>query len=82
MRVGGLPCRTLGIDTGVQLEFYVDADCAYKPTDWRSISGGVVTCAGACVSFFSRMQTRVTLSSTEAFCRLHVSGEHLARGLL
>ena len=46
----GSTCQR-GIDTGVQLEFYVDADCAYKATDWRSISGGVVMCAGACVSF-------------------------------
>ena len=59
----------------------MDADCAYKAIDWRSLSGGVVMCAGACVSFFSRMQTRVTLSSTEVFCRLHASGAHLAREL-
>ena len=30
------------------------------------LAGGVVMCAGACVSFFSRAQKSVTLSSTEA----------------
>ena len=41
-------------------------DFASKATDRRSVSGGVVMCAGACVSFFSRTQKSVTLSSTEA----------------
>ena len=56
-----------GISSGVQLELSVDTDCTHK-ANWRSVSGGVVMCGGACVSFFSRMQTRVTLSSTEAEC--------------
>ena len=44
----------------------MDSDFASRATDRRSVSGGVVMCAGACVSFFSRTQKSVTLSSTEA----------------
>ena len=50
----------------MHLELYVDSDNASKATDRSSVSGGVVMCAGACVSFFSRTQKSVTLSSTEA----------------
>ncbi|CAN0431813.1 unnamed protein product [Laminaria digitata] len=39
--------------------------CAHKATDRWSISGGVVMCDGVSVLFFSRMQTHITLSSTE-----------------
>lgn len=55
-----------GKTDGVRLVLYVDSDYANKATDRRSVSGGVVMCAGACVSFFSRTQKSVTLSSTEA----------------
>ena len=55
-----------GTAGGVSLEVYVDSDYASKATDRRSVSGGVVMCAGSCVSFFSRTQKSVTLSSTEA----------------
>ena len=44
----------------------MDLDFVSRATDRRSVSGGVVMCAGACVSFFSRTQKSVTLSSTEA----------------
>ena len=44
----------------------MDSDFASRATDRRSASGGVVMCAGACVSFLSRTQKSVTLSSTEA----------------
>ena len=44
----------------------MDSDFASRATDRRSVSGGVGMCAGACVSFFSRTQKSVTLSSTEA----------------
>ena len=37
-----------------------------KATDRRSVSGGVVMCGGAAVSWFSRTQKCVTLSTTEA----------------
>ena len=55
-----------GMGSGVDLELYVDSDFASRDTDRLSVSGGVVMCAGACVSFFSRTQKSVTLSSTEA----------------
>ena len=44
----------------------MDSGFASRDTNRRSVSGGVVVCAGACVSFFSRAQKSVTLSSTEA----------------
>ena len=56
--------RVMG--SGVDLELYVDSDFASRDTNRRSVSGGVVMCAGACVSFCSRTQKSVTLSSTEA----------------
>ena len=55
-----------GTTSGVGLEVFVDSDFASRATDRRSVSSGVVMCAGACVSFFSRTQKSVTLSSTEA----------------
>ena len=55
-----------GMSSGVDLELYVDSDFASRDTNRRSVSGGDVMCAGACVSFFSRTQKRVTISSTEA----------------
>ena len=55
-----------GTEGGVNLEVYVDSDYASKATDRRSVSGNVVMCVGACVSFSSRTQKSVTLSSTEA----------------
>ena len=39
---------------------------ASKAADRRSVSGGLVMCGGACVSWFSRTQKCVTLSTTEA----------------
>ena len=39
-----------GLSSGVQLELYVDADYAHEANERKSVSGGVVMCAGACVS--------------------------------
>ena len=39
-----------GLNSGVQLELYMDADYAHEANERRSVSGGVVMCAGACVS--------------------------------
>ena len=54
----------------VQLEFdlktYVDAHYAHKAEDRRSVSGVAVSCGCALVSWSSRTQTCVTLSTTEA----------------
>ena len=55
-----------GLSSGVQLELYVDADYGHQTNDRRSVSGGVVMCAGACVLFYSRTQKCTTLSTTEA----------------
>ena len=48
------------------LETYVDADYAHKADDKRSVSGVAVCCGGTLVSWFSRTQECVTLSTTEA----------------
>ena len=62
--------RNLGITcqrgSGLDLEAFADAGYASKATDRRSVSGGVVMCGGAAVSWFSRTQKCVTLSTTEA----------------
>ena len=55
-----------GTKGGLALQLFVDSDYASKATGRKSVSGGVVMCAGACVAFFSRTQRSVTLSSTEA----------------
>ena len=55
-----------GVRNGVQLELYVDTDYAHEANYLRSVSGGVIMCAGACVSFYSRTQNSISLSSTEA----------------
>ena len=55
-----------GMGSCVDLELYVDLDFASRDTYRRSVPGGVVMCAGACVSFFSRTQKSMALSSTEA----------------
>ena len=39
-----------------------------KAADRRSVFGGLVMCGDACVSWFSRTQKCVTLSTTEAEC--------------
>ena len=51
---------------GLSLVAYSDSDYARDESDRRSISGGAIMCAGACVSWFSRTQRCVTTSSTEA----------------
>ena len=52
--------------SGLGLVAFADADYASKATDRRSASGGAVTCAGAYVSWSSRIQKCVTVSTTEA----------------
>ena len=55
-----------GTARGAGFEVYVDSDYASRAIDRKSVFGDVVMCAGGCVSFFSRTQKSVTLSSTEA----------------
>ena len=45
---------------------FADADYASRSTDRRSVSGGVVMCAGGPVSWHSKTQKCVTLSTTQA----------------
>ena len=49
-----------------RMELFVDSDFASKATDRRSVSGAVVTFAGACVMYLCRAQKSVALSSMEA----------------
>ena len=54
----------------VQIEFdletYVNVDCAHKPEDRRSVYAVALCCGGTLVSWFSKTQKCVTLSTTEA----------------
>ena len=52
--------------SSISLEALADADYASKATDRRSVSGGAIMCADACVCWFSRTQKCVTLSTSEA----------------
>lgn len=45
---------------------FADADYASKAADRRSVAGGAIMCGGAAVSWFSRTQKCVKLSTTEA----------------
>ena len=51
---------------GLSLQVFADADYASKAADRSSVSRGLVMCGGACVSWFSRTQKWVTLSTAEA----------------
>ena len=55
-----------GTVEGSHLVSFADADYASKGTDRRSVSGGVVMCAGGPVSWYSETQKCVTLSTTQA----------------
>ena len=59
---------------GLSLQVYADADYASKVGDRNSVSGWLVMCGGACVSWFSRTQKCVTPSTTgrvRGACRRH-----------
>ena len=55
-----------GSVAGLSLQVFSDADYASKATDRRSVSGGLIMCGDGCVSWFSRTQKCVTLSTAEA----------------
>ncbi|CAB1114007.1 unnamed protein product [Ectocarpus sp. CCAP 1310/34] len=55
-----------GVLTGMSMKVFVDADNASKAADRRSVSGGLVMCVCGDVTWFSRTQKCVTLSTTEA----------------
>ncbi|CAN0402237.1 unnamed protein product [Pylaiella littoralis] len=64
------------IDLGITFErggdldlvLYVDADFASKETGRKSVSGGLLMCAGACAGYFSKTQQSVTTATSEAEC--------------
>ena len=49
-----------GMGSGIDLELYVDSDFASRDTNRRSVPGGVVTCAGACVSKIFLVRRKVS----------------------
>ena len=55
-----------GTLTGISLVSFADADYASRSADRRSVSGRVVMCAGGPVSWHSKTQNCVTLSTTQA----------------
>ena len=55
-----------GTTVCISLEVFADADYSTRATERRSVSGGAIMCAGACVCWFSRTQKCVTLSTSEA----------------
>ncbi|CAB1102594.1 unnamed protein product [Ectocarpus sp. CCAP 1310/34] len=50
----------------LSMEVFADADYASKAADRWSVLGGLVMCVWGCISWFSRRQKCVTLSTTEA----------------
>ena len=48
-----------GMGSGVDLELYVDSGFASRDTNRRSVPGGVVMCAGACLSLYFLGRRRV-----------------------
>ena len=63
---GFSPTYQRGTAVGISLEIFADADYASRATDRRSVSGGAIMCAGACVCWLSRTQKCVTLTPSEA----------------
>lgn len=55
-----------GTVAGINMLVWADADYASRATDRRSVSGGVVMCAGGPILWHSRTQKCVTLSTTQA----------------
>ena len=52
--------------SSVLLKVFADADYAFKATDRRLVSGGLIMCRCASVSWFSKIQECVTVSTSEA----------------
>ena len=57
---------TFQTGSGHELVAFADADYVSKAAGRRSVSGGAIMCASACVCWFSRTQKCVTHSTTEA----------------
>ena len=65
---------------GLELVGFANADYVSKAIDRRSVSGGAVVCAGACVCWFSRTQKCVTLSVLNYLKRLRHRWYEITRG--
>eukprot|EP00253_Pinus_taeda_P019888 PITA_19888 len=50
---------------GVKLQGFTDADWAGSPSDWKSTSGGIFNLGLAAVSWYSKKQMSIALSSEE-----------------
>ena len=55
-----------GSEGRFNLQAFADADFVSKAADRTSVSGELIMCGGACVSWLSRTQECVTLSTNEA----------------
>jgi histone deacetylase 1/2 len=66
LKTGGFQGIKLRVPEDTQVVAYVDADYASDRNDRKSISGYLVTIGGCLVSWSSKKQTGVTLSSTES----------------
>eukprot|EP00253_Pinus_taeda_P003800 PITA_03800 len=51
---------------GMKLQGFTYADWARSPSDWKSTSGGIFNLGSVAVSWYSRKQRLVALSSAEA----------------
>eukprot|EP00253_Pinus_taeda_P031373 PITA_31373 len=54
------------VEEGVKLQGFTDADWARSPLDRKSTSGGIFNLGSAAVSWYSKKQRLVALSSAEA----------------
>ena len=54
--------------SGLELVAFADADYASKATDRRSVSGGAIMCAGACVLVFQNSKMRDALDHRGRVC--------------
>eukprot|EP00253_Pinus_taeda_P025903 PITA_25903 len=50
---------------GVKLQGFTNADWAGSPSNWKSTSGGIFNLGSAAVSWYSKKQSSVALSSAE-----------------
>ena len=50
----------------MKLQGFIDTDCVGSPSDWKSTSGGIFKLGSVVVSWYSRKQRSVALSSVEA----------------
>jgi hypothetical protein len=64
---------------GTNLNIFCDADWASDTTDRKSVSGYIISMAGGAVSWSSKKQTSVALSTAEAE---YIAATHVAKQVL